>query len=768
MMESQDEKSCALVVLFKILIFDKGCDYKMNRKPTKAMKTRSLRAFLIFSVALLVMIGNLFWIQIIKGEEFRLKAERNQLSDTVIAANRGTIYDSNMKVIAQSASAWLVYINPSKITTDEQKQLLIDGFVSIFELDEETVTKKVNREESGYEKIIGQIDNKKKEELQQYISDHKDSKIGSIIGIDPDTKRYYPLGSFASTIIGFTGSEDIGRSGLELKYNDTLTGESGRIITAKNARNGKMPNDYETIYDAQQGYSLVLTIDEVIQYYLEQQLVQAVSETQAKYAYGIVMDVKTGAILGMSTMPDYDLNSPYKVHSNSVIEQIKEIEDEKERQQAETNALYAQWRNRTITDTYEPGSVFKLFVGAAALEEGIMTVDTTYNCSGTIRVANYNQNCFNHKAHGTQTVFEAMPNSCNTFFITMGQKLGKETFSKYFQAFGFTETTGIDLPSEAKPVAGKTYYDVPNMGIAELSSASFGQTFQVSPIQMITAVASLGNGGKLMRPYVVSKVLDEDGNIITETEPFVKRQVISEKTADIMKDVMEQVCVWGTAKNAYVAGYHIAGKTGTSEKIGANAKDENVASFAGFAPANNPQIAVFIALDEPQYYATGGSGAAPVAGRIFENILAYLNIDPEYTDEEFAQATVTAPNLIGESTDTVKSKATGFTVKIVGDGETVISQMPSPSQSMPKGGVIVVYTEENAEKQTATVPELTGLTLTEANRTAINAGFNIKVAGNTQGSGKMLSYKQSVPTGTVAETGYVITVYFRSDEVISD
>lgn len=741
---------------------------KMNKKPTKKMESRSLKAFLIFCVALAIIIGNLFWIQIIKGEEYRLKAERNQLSDTVIAANRGTIYDSNMKVIAQSASAWLVYINPSKITTDEQKQLLVDGFVDIFELDKETVEKKVNRQKSGYEKIIGQIDNNKKAELQEYISAHKDQKLGTIVGIDPDTKRYYPLGTFASTIIGFTGSEDIGRSGLELKYNSELTGEAGRRITAKNALSGDMPNDYETTYDAQQGYSLVLTIDEVIQYYLEQQLAQAVIETQAKYAYGIVMDVKTGAILGMSTMPDYDLNAPYKIHSDAVIKEIEEMEDDNAKAQAETNALYAQWRNRTVTDSYEPGSTFKLFVAAAALEEGIMTTDTTYNCTSRIKVADYYQNCFNHKAHGTQTVAEALPNSCNTFFITMGQKMGAVTFSKYFEAFGFTEATGIDLPSEAKPVAGKTYYEAANMGIAELSSASFGQTFQISPIQMITAVSAFGNGGKLMRPYVVSKILDEDGNIVSETEPYVKRQVVSEKTADIMTELMEQVVVWGTAKNAYVAGYHVAGKTGTSEKIGANAADQTVASFVGFAPANNPEIAVFIALDEPQYYATGGSGAAPVAGRIFENILAYLNVDPEYSDEEISKMTVSAPNLIGERTENVKSKAPDFTVKIIGEGTSVVSQTPASGQTMPKGGVIVVYTDETTEKQKAVVPELTGLSLTEANRVAANAGFNIKIAGTTQGSGQILSYKQSVAKDTTAETGTIITVYFRSSEIISD
>ena len=504
----------------------------MNKKPTKKMETRSIRAFIIFCLALLVLIGNLFWIQIVKGEEYRLKAERNQLSDTIVAANRGTIYDSNMKVLAQSATAWLVYVNPSKITTDEQKDLLVDGFVSIFGLEEDVVRKKLDKKQSGYEKIVGQIDNDQKAELQEYITQHKDKKIGSIIGIDPDTKRYYPLGSFASTVIGFTGAEDTGRAGVELKYNSELTGSPGRIITAQNALADDLPNDYETSYDPEQGHSLVLTIDEVIQYYLEQQLAQAVEETQAKYAYGIVMDVKTGAILGMSTMPDYDLNSPYKIHSPKLAEFIAAIEDEAQRAQEETNALYSQWRNRTISDSYEPGSVFKLFVAAAALEEGVMTTDTTYNCTSSIKVANYYQHCFNHNVHGTQTVAQALPNSCNTFFITMGQKMGKQTFNKYFEAFGFTETTGIDLPSEAVPVAGKTYYSVDKMGIAELSSASFGQTFQATPIQMIAAVASLGNGGKLMTPYVVGKVLDGDGNIISETKPTVKRQVISEKTAD--------------------------------------------------------------------------------------------------------------------------------------------------------------------------------------------------------------------------------------------
>lgn len=731
------------------------------------MIRRSYTAFALLAVFLVALVGNLFRIQVIKGEEYRLKAERNQLRDTVVKAHRGAIYDSNMKVIAQSASAWLVYINPSKIKDDDQKKLLLDGFTQLFELDSETVEKKLNRSQSGYEKIIGQINNEQKAQLDEYLNQYnKKYKLREVVGIDPDTKRYYPLGSFASTVVGFTGAEDTGRSGLEMKYDTELTGQSGRIITAKNALSGDMPNDYETAFDAKQGCSLVLTIDEVIQYYLEQQLAQAVEEFDAKHAYGIVMDVKTGAILAMTTKPDYNLNSPYTITSNTVLDNISQLTGDDEKKKATLDAQFSQWRNRAISDAYDPGSVFKVFVAAAALEEGVMTPETQYTCTGQIQVANYFQHCFHHTSHGTQTIAQALPNSCNTFFITMGQRMGKETFFKYFEGFGFTEKTGIDLPAEAAPVEGRTYYGLDKLGISQLSSASFGQTFQTTPIQMITAIASLGNGGKLMVPYVVSKVLDENNNIVSERQPLVKRQVISEKTASLIASLMEGVVISGTAKNAYVAGYHIAGKTGTSEKL--NVPGENIASFAGFAPANDPRIAVLISVDEPHGLTTGGAVAGPVAGRVFENILSYLNVDPQYSDEEMAKAMANAPNLVGQSSDTVKSKANGFTVKVVGSGSEVLSQTPAANQPMPKGGIIVVYTEENPTVQTSAVPKLTGLTMSEANRVAANAGFNIKIAGTTQSVGQVLSYKQSLPADSKAETGSVITVYFSSSENVED
>ena len=550
-----------------------------------------------------------------------------------------------------------------------------------------------------------------------------------------------------------------------MQYDDDLTGVSGRIITAKNAQQGSMSSDYETTYDAKPGESLVLTIDEVIQYYLEQGLEQALVDTGAKYAYGIVMDTDTGAILGMTSKPDFDLNNPRKISNAALSETIAAITDDTQRAQETTNALYAQWRNRTISDTYEPGSVFKTVVVSAALEEGVVDLNTTYTCTGGIQVADNYQRCWKPGGHGHETLTQGLMNSCNPFFITIGQSLGEERFYKYFEAFGFTEKTGIDLPAEAKPVAGKTYHALESMGISELSSSSFGQTFQVSPIQMITAVNTIANGGKLMQPYVVDSKLDSDGNVVYKTTPTVKRQVISEKTASTVADMMEQVVSIGTGKNAYVAGYHVAGKTGTSEKIGI--EGAYIASFAGFAPADNPEISILIAIDEPTGEHGGGAVAAPIAGMLLEKIMTYLNVEPQYEDDELSNISSVAPSLVGKSVGDAKVSAAKFTVKVVGSGTKVISQTPAAGQQMRTGGVIVVYTEENAAKQTATVPNLCNMSMSQANSAAVNAGYNIRLSGTTN-SGEVLSYKQSVNAGEEAEIGSVITVYFKSNVDVQD
>ena len=737
----------------------------MQTRPSKRMATRAALAMAGLSLAFLYGIGALIYAGLINGEENRLKAERNQLSDTQIAAERGTIYDSNMNVLAKSASAWLVYINPSQIKDDTQKELVVNGLSQILGVDADSVRTKAEKTKTGYQKIAGEVETDVKEALEAYIDENSDNKLSAIIGIDPDTKRYYPYSSFASTIIGFTNSDDQGIGGIEMQYDDDLTGVSGRIITAKNAQQGSMSSDYETTYDAKPGESLVLTIDEVIQYYLEQGLEQALVDTGAKYAYGIVMDTDTGAILGMTSKPDFDLNNPRKISNAALSETIAAITDDTQRAQETTNALYAQWRNRTISDTYEPGSVFKTVVVSAALEEGVVDLNTTYTCTGGIQVADNYQRCWKPGGHGHETLTQGLMNSCNPFFITIGQGLGEERFYKYFEAFGFTEKTGIDLPAEAKPVAGKTYHALESMGISELSSSSFGQTFQVSPIQMITAVNTIANGGKLMQPYVVDSKLDSDGNVVYKTTPTVKRQVISEKTASTVADMMEQVVSIGTGKNAYVAGYHVAGKTGTSEKIGI--EGAYIASFAGFAPADNPEISILIAIDEPTGEHGGGAVAAPIAGMLLEKIMTYLNIEPQYEDDELSNISSVAPSLVGKSVGDAKVSAAKFTVKVVGSGTKVISQTPAAGQQMRTGGVIVVYTEENAAKQTATVPNLCNMSMSQANSAAVNAGFNIRLSGTTN-SGEVLSYKQSVNAGEEAEIGSVITVYFKSNVDVQD
>lgn len=737
----------------------------MQTRPSKRMATRAALAMAGLSLAFLYGIGALIYAGLINGEENRLKAERNQLSDTQIAAERGTIYDSNMNVLAKSASAWLVYINPSQIKDDTQKELVVNGLSQILGVDADSVRTKAEKTKTGYQKIAGEVETDVKEALEAYIDEHSDNKLSTIIGIDPDTKRYYPYSSFASTIIGFTNSDDQGVGGIEMQYDDDLTGVSGRIITAKNAQQGSMSSDYETTYDAKPGESLVLTIDEVIQYYLEQGLEQALVDTGAKYAYGIVMDTDTGAILGMTSKPDFDLNNPRKISNAALSETIAAITDDTQRAQETTNALYAQWRNRTISDTYEPGSVFKTVVVSAALEEGVVDLNTTYTCTGGIQVADNYQRCWKPGGHGHETLTQGLMNSCNPFFITIGQALGEERFYKYFEAFGFIEKTGIDLPAEAKPVAGKTYHALESMGISELSSSSFGQTFQVSPIQMITAVNTIANGGKLMQPYVVDSKLDSDGNVVYKTTPTVKRQVISEKTASTVADMMEQVVSIGTGKNAYVAGYHVAGKTGTSEKIGI--EGAYIASFAGFAPADNPEISILIAIDEPTGEHGGGAVAAPIAGMLLEKIMTYLNVEPQYEDDELSNISSVAPSLVGKSVGDAKVSAAKFTVKVVGSGTKVISQTPAAGQQMRTGGVIVVYTEENAAKQTAIVPNLCNMSMSQANSAAVNAGFNIRLSGTTN-SGEVLSYKQSVNAGEEAEIGSVITVYFKSNVDVQD
>ena len=736
-----------------------------------AKSTNKLKVRALIAVALLLVFGfgtdiiRLFYLQVVKGEELKTKAESQQLSDTEISADRGIIYDCNYNVLAESASAWLVYVNPSKIKDDSQRKLISSTLAKTLKLDEKRIYEKISNSDYSYVKIQGKIEYTEKTLISSFI---KDNDLYDIVNIDPDTKRYYPYSNFASTIIGFTGAEDSGRAGLELMYNDSLSGVAGRVITAKDAWDSAMSSNYETTYDPKQGTSLVLTLDKTIQHYLEKGLSQAVIDNDATSAYGIVMEVETGAILAMATLPDYDLNLPTVITDKEVLKELSKIKDEEKYDLAYNEKIYSMWRNKAVSDTYEPGSVFKVFVAAAALEEGLVTPDYCFSCSGSIRVADNVLHCHKTSGHGNQTLAEGLMNSCDPFFVTIGQKLGSERFYKYFEAFGFTQETDVDLPGEATPVKDVTYHSLENMGISQVSSSSFGQTFQVSAMQMITGVSAIANGGNLMQPYVVKSMLDEDGNTVFEAEPTVKRSVVSQSTSEAVLTMMEKVVAEGTGRNAYVPGYRVAGKTGTSEKL--TVDGEYIASFVGCAPADDPKIAVLIVIDEPQGYVHGGGAiAAPVAGRVIEETLKYMNIDPVYSAKELSQLNGVTPDV--NSMNVEKAKATlknkGFTARVIGNGDSVVSQYPLKGQNIPLDGVVILYTEKEVSNTTATVPDLTGLSISSANERAVNAGFNIKISGASLDS-EVVSYRQSIDAGTQTELGATITVYFKTNKGVED
>ena len=735
----------------------------------KKLKNRTAVAV---AVLLILFFGTdilrLAYFQIFNSDEYRVLAEAGQLSDTEIPADRGVIYDSNMEVLAESASAWLVYVNPSKIEDGEQRTLISKGLAKILDDDSlkwKDIYEKIGNKKYGYVKIKGKIEYETKTKIQEFVNKND---LYAIVCIDPDVKRYYPHGNFASTIIGMTNVDSDGRVGIELEYNDVLTGVPGRIITARDGHSDLMSTNYETKFDAEQGTSLVLSIDKTIQHYLEKGLSQAVVDNDATSAYGIVMDVNTGAVLAMATMPDYDLNNPAVITDKAVLKELSKIKDKEKYAQAYNEKVYLMWRNKAGSDTYEPGSVFKIFTAAAGLEEGVVTPDTTYNCTGAIRVADNTIHCHRREGHGVQTVTEGLVNSCNPFYITIGQKLGTEKFYKYFEAFGFTEDSGIDLPAEATPVGGVTYHKKEDMGISQLSSSAFGQTFQVSAIQMITAVSAIANGGKLMEPYVVAKQIDQEGNTVYEKTPTVKRQVVSESTANTVLGMMEKVVDGGTGRNAYIPGYRVAGKTGTSEKL--TVDGEYIASFVGCAPADDPQIAVLIIIDEPQVYNHGGGAiAAPVAGVVIEQTLKYMNVEPVYSDEELAKLNASTPDVNGMSIAAAKESLSkqNFSARVVGNGDKVVSQYPAKGQSVPVEGVVVLYTQTGNVETTSTVPDLTGLSIGEANKRAVNSGYNIRISGASHDS-EVVSYRQSVEKGTKAELGSTITVYFKATSGVQD
>ena len=729
-----------------------------------------LKRILIMAVVIIFLmtttVARVFYLTIVRGEELSEKAETQQLKDTEITAMRGTIYDSNGNVLAQSASVWNVFIDPLNIK-DKQRDLIVDEFANLFGYDADEKKEFYDRttHQNHYELVEKKVENNIKEKLSKFVSKNE---LGGCIGTEQTTKRYYPYGTLASSVIGFTGADDQGLSGIEAYYDEQLTGTNGRIITAKDAKSNNIANDYETSIAATDGDSIVLTINQTIQYYLEKGLRETMNEYQAKGAYGVVMNCNTGAVLAMSSLPDYDCNEPYKLTYSKDKKAIKKLSDKTAKQEAESAAVQNQWRNFTVSDTYVPGSVFKTFVASAALEENVVNLNTTYNCTGSIQVDKYKMKCHYHPGHGTQTLTQGLENSCNPFFITIGQKLGVHNYFKYFDAFGFTQKTNIDLPGEASP----QYYKEDQYGIVELSSASFGQTNSLTPIQVCTGLCAIANGGKLLQPYLVSSIADANGKTVKKTQTKEIRQVISADTSEKVRKMMKSVVDNGTGKNGYVAGYSVGGKTGTSTKLGESKNgegDKYIVSFGAIAPSDDPEIAMLIIVDEPNQDLGGGALCAPIAAQVTQEAMNVLGIEPKYNDSEMKDLSKQTPNVVGKSLDEAKKtlEENNLNFVVVGDDSTVTRQCPSGADTIPNGGAVYLYTDDS-EKQTVNVPNFSGLTVNEAKDLASSSNLNIQIAGNSMSSGTVVAYRQSEETQAKVEKGTVVTVTFKNTQSVLD
>ncbi len=736
------------------------------QKPNKEILSRTLILMVVCGVFSFVVLGcRLYIIQIRDHAIYQSGAIEQQVRETTINASRGTIYDRNMNVLAQSATVETVYISPAEmIQYEEDKSMIASGLSEILGVEYDEIMKKWEDTESWYKTVAVKIEQELAYEVRAFKNEH-DLKSVHIV---EDTKRYYPYSNLASQIIGFVGTENTGLEGLEAKYNSELQGVNGRIVRATTATGTDMLyTQYEDYYDATDGNSLVLTLDSTIQYFLEKNLEQAIADYDIKNGgIAIAMEVDTGAILGMATSPGYDLNNYLEISDPEVKSQLEKL-TESEYEDAISEALAEQWRNRAITDTYEPGSTFKIITLATALDSGAVDGTEDFYCGSSIDVLGRDDpvHCWDSDGHGSQTLTQATQHSCNVAFVRIAERIGAERFWDYLEAFGFFDITGIDMNGESGAIwwSQEVFEDPLNQ--SQLAAASFGQTFNITPLQMITAVSTVANGGNLMQPYVVQQILNQDGSVKEDIEPTVVRQVISEDTSKQVCEILEQVVSGeeGTGKNAYVAGYRIAGKTGTSEKVGQNS-DDYMVSFVGFAPADDPQIAVLVILDSPSsesgIYISGGVMAAPVVGNIFADALPYLGVDTVYTDEEQQNIDISVPNVksLTSSEAIAELEESGFSVRTVGTGETVTDQLPMANVRVAVGTEVIIYLGESKPNDTVVVPELTGLTYTDAREELESCGLFVAYSGVMPSSSTIVVSRQSVNAGNEVARGTVIEV----------
>ncbi len=739
----------------------------MRENNAAMTRFRAKMLTLAFAVLFIAVIGRLFYLQVLHYDKYQAAAIDNVQRETTVAAERGVIYDANMRQLATNTTVWRVFVSPVDMEDASQARLICAELAEILDVDYDTILERALRENRKDETIKKNVE---EDEAQQVLTFIEENGFQNQIHLEASTKRYYPYGNLAAHVIGITGT-DGGLFGLEYQYNTYLQGIPGRYITSKNGVGTNMPTKYDTYIEAENGYNVLSTIDMTVQLALENQLKATYYDSEPlSRVTGVVMDVNTGAVYGMGTYPDMNLNDAWTL-ADEYQKQLDEsglVKGSEEYNQLYTNLVYTMWNNKAVSGLYEPGSTMKVMTTAMALEEKMVRFDEQFYCSGVLTVADIPIRCHRRQGHGQGSYAYLLQQSCNPTLMTVAARLGEETFYNYFRAFGYTEKTGIDLPGEASGI----YHELSGFNQVELATYSFGQTFKTTALQQVTAISAIANGGYLVTPHVVSALLDDEGNVVTSVAPEVKRQIISTDVCEAITEVLEDgVSGDGGAKNAYVAGYKVAAKTGTSEvRDVLNEEGESylrVGSCVAYAPAENPQVAVIIVVDSPQCESVYGSVvAAPYISNLLGEILPYLGVERHYTEKELESMIINVTDYTGYEVNEAKTaiEALGLDVVLRGSGDKVNYQMPrSGSSMMLSEGKIILYTEGETPEATLQVPNLSGMTAAAANRSLINKGFNVKIEGAlnyTEGSGAVVISQYPEP-GTMLEPGAVVTIECR-------
>ena len=743
---------------------------------------------LLAVVAFVPVILRLYVLMVRDYSYYARQALRNQTRTTFVAPQRGTIYDANMNVLAGCVSVENVYLDPHELKqAGEDIAAIAQMLGSILDADPEHIATLAQNTRLRYQQVAANVDGETAAKIRSYINE----KDISGIHLEPSTQRYYPYGSLASQVVGFTNASNAGSEGIEAAYNSYLAGTPGKVITTKGNNEMDMPFSYEKYISSIPGCDVILTLDVTVQACLEKRMEEAIAKYDVQNgAFGIVMNVKTGEILAMATIGGYDPNAYLEIYDPKEAQKLeqlrqrylgfpKESETYQSGLQTYKDALQAarlkQWRNRVISDGYEPGSTFKVLTMAAALDSGAITLQNTFYCKGAERIPGRSQllHCWRSAGHGSENTAQALQNSCNIAFAHIALKMGGETFYQYIQNFGVLEKTGIDLSGESKGV----FFDkdlvtnTEKWGTASLTSGSFGQTFKLTPLQLVRAISAVVNGGYLMEPYIVSEVVDANGNTVLKQEPTVIRQVITEETSQIMRTLLTSVVTEGTAKNAAVAGFSIGGKTGTSEKI--DVLDENgrptldkIVSFVGIAPMEDPEYIVLVALDTPSrstgIYISGGVMAAPTVGSVLADILPYLGVAQNFSGEDGTGSMVTMPDLQGMTAQEAEKmlKSLGLKLQTIGQQPAVTGQIPAAGQEVPYGSEVLAYFGQTAQLRTVTVPDFSGMTRQQASDAAGKLGLYILVCGNQTVAPEVVVTQQDLAPGTEVVVGTTVQLRF--------